>query len=495
MDKLLKKLAGQTAIYGLSSIIGRFLNYLLVPLYTYTFATGEYGVVSYFWAYIPFFLVLLTYGTETALFRFARDKNENFNKVYSSILTSLLVTTTLFIVLILSFVKPLSNLIQYPNHSEYIIWSAIIISFDVLVSIPFARLRVEGKAVKFATIKLINILVTIGLNLFFIITLPKLSISNPKSIWLIFYSPNIGIGYIFIANLIANVLTFILLLPQIINIKYQFDIKVLKKILIYSSPLLIAGFAGMINETIDRILLKYILTSEVNDVYAESQVGIYSANYKLAILMTLFIQMFRYAAEPFFFENKNESNAKELYAKTTKYFIICGLAIFLMVVFYIDIFKLFIGKDYRQGLNVVPILLLANLFLGIFYNFSIWYKLTDMTKYGAYLAVFGAVITVLLNILLIPHLGYTGSAWATFICYLSMMLLSCYWGQKHYKIPYNFKNAMFYFCVAMLLYILNILTDFDSQILKYIFNSLLLLIFVATFIIKEKTWNFKENKS
>ena len=478
VDKLIKKLAGQTIIYGLSSIIGRFLNYLLVPLYTYTFATEQYGIVSEFYAYMPLLLILLTYGTETGFFRFARDKNQDFNKVYSTILTSLFVSTLVFSGLMLLFITPVSTLVLYPNNPEYIVWTIFIVATDALISIPFARLRIEGKAFRFAIIKLANILITIGLNLFFIVILPKLSISNPNSILLIFYCKEIGIGYIFIANLVANILTLVFLLPQITNIKYQFDKIILKKVLNYSAPLLIAGFAGMINETLDRILIKYILTSQADEVFAQSQLGIYSANYKLAILMTLFIQMFRYAAEPFFFENKNENNARELYAKTTKYFIICGLTIFLMVVLYIDAFKLFIGPSYREGITIVPILLLANLFLGVFYNFSIWYKLNDMTRYGAYLAVFGAVITILLNILLIPQWGYIGSAWATFVCYLSMMILSCYWGQKYYKIPYQFKNAVFYLFVALGLYVLNLFIDFDNQVLKYTVKSILLIFFI-----------------
>jgi len=480
----LKKLAGQTAVYGLSSILGRLLNYLLVPLYTRLFAPEIYGIVTELYAYVTFLLILLTYGMETGFFRFAQDKNI-FDKVYSSILTSLAVTSTVFIVLLLVFLQPVANVLQYQANPEYILWMGLIVAVDAFISIPFAKLRLQNKAWKFAIFKLVNIGVNIGLNLYFLLLCPKLAISNPDSVFLTVYSPNIGVGYVFIANLAANVLTLLMLLPEIFNVKFSFDKVLLKKILIYAAPLLIAGFAGMINETIDRVLLKHLVADHLNPM---EQLGIYGANYKLAILMTLFIQMFRYAAEPFFFNNKNEHNARELYAKATKYFIICGLLIFLGVMFYIDIIKFFIDVDYHEGLKVVPILLLANLFLGIFFNFSIWYKLNDMTKYGAYLAIFGAVITIVLNVILVPIYGYVGSAWATLICYFCMMLLSFYWGQKYYRVPYDMKNAFFYLILAMGLFLISKYFRPGSQIMVYVLNTVLLGLFVGVFVIKEKAW-------
>ncbi len=484
MSSPLKKLAGQTAVYGLSSMLGRLLNYLLVPLYTTLFATGVYGIVTELYAYVTFLLILLTYGMETGFFKFAQDKNI-FDKVYSSILTSIAVTSVSFIVLLLIFLKPLANVMQYGDHPEYILWIGLIVAIDAFISIPFAKLRLQNKAWKFAALKLINIGVTIGLNLYFLVLCPKIAEANPGSVWLSVYSSGIGVGYVFISNLIANILTFVMLIPEIFNVRFSFDKALLKKIIIYSLPLLIAGFAGMINETLDRVLLKYLVPDNLHPM---EQLGIYGANYKLAILMTLFIQMFRYAAEPFFFNNKNESNARELYAKATKYFIICGLLIFLGVMFYIDFIKYFIDKNYHEGLKVVPILLLANLFLGIFFNFSIWYKLNDMTRYGAYLAIFGAVITIVLNVVLVPLCGYVGSAWATLVCYFSMMVLSFYWGQKYYKVPYDLKNAGFYFLLALILYVTSIFLRPDNQIFVYVFNTILLLVFVSVFVFKEKAW-------
>lgn len=484
MNKQLKKLAGQTVIYGFSSVLGRLLNYLLVPLYTRLFLPEVYGIVTELYAYVTFLLILLTYGMETGLFRFGNDK-QNFNKVYSSILFSLSVTSSLFIIIVLVFLEPIASAMQYSEHPEYILWMALIVALDAFTSIPFARLRLENKAWKFAIIKLINICTNIGFNLFFLIYCPKLLNSNPDSFILNIYSPNIGVGYVFISNLLANIITLIILLPEIFNVKIKVDFKLLKTILKYSLPLLVAGFAGMINETLDRVMLKHLVPEELNPM---AQLGIYGANYKLAVLMTLFIQMFRYAAEPFFFQNKNESNARQLYAKATKYFIIFGLMIFLGVMFYIDIIKYFISPNYHEGLKVVPILLIANLFLGIFFNFSIWYKLNDMTKYGAWLAIFGAVITIVLNLVLVPIYGYVGAAWATLVCYFLMTLLSFYWGQKYYKVPYEVGNAVFYFVLALSLYFVSVFLKPESQTLMYVLNTILLLVFVTIFVVKEKFW-------
>ncbi|MEJ5267195.1 MAG: polysaccharide biosynthesis C-terminal domain-containing protein [Bacteroidales bacterium] len=469
MNKAIKKLAGQTAIYGLSSIIGRLLNYLLVPLYTRIFIPEVYGIVTELYAYVSFLLILLTYGMETGFFRFAQDKSK-FNSVYSTILTSLATTSILFVILIQLNLSSISEILRYSEHPEFIMWMAIIVSIDAFTSIPFAKLRLQNKAWKFAIFKLINISINIILNLYFYLLCPKLEISNPNSLLLYIYDGNIGVGYVFISNLVANIITLVILLPEILDVKFDFNRKLLKEILSYSWPLLIAGFAGMINETLDRAMLKYLVPLENNPM---EQLGIYGANYKLAILMTLFIQMYRYAADPFFFSNKNEENAKDLYALATKYFIICGLIIFLGVMLYLDIIKYFIGSKFHEGLKVVPILLLANLFLGIFYNFSIWYKLNDMTRYGAYLAVFGAAVTIILNLILIPIYGYVGSAWATFICYFLMTLLSYFWGQKYYYVPYKIKNSIIYLVLSLFIYFISILIKLEKLYLNMILNTVL----------------------
>jgi len=465
----------------MSSIVGRLLNYLLVPLYTRIFLPEVYGVVVELYAYVGFVLIFLTYGMETGFFRFSQK--ENFDKVYSTIITSLIATSCLFVIFVYVFLKPIAGAMQYGGNPEYILWMAIIVAIDAIIAIPFARLRLKEKALKFATIKIVNISVNIGANLFFLILCPRIAAVNPDSPVLYLYSADIGVGYVFISNLIANIVTIILLLPEMISVSFNFDYKLLRKILIYTLPLLVAGLAGMINETLDRILLKYLLPDSVN---AMEQIGIYGANYKLAILMTLFIQMFRYAAEPFFFGHQKEKNSPETYANVTKYFIVFGLCIFLGVMLYLDIIKHFISSEYHSGLVVVPILLAANLFLGILYNLAIWYKLNDLTKYGAIIAIIGASVTLVLNIILIPQIGYLGSAWATFVCYLSMVVISYFWGKKYYKVPYDLKNIGIYFIVAGAFFAISLLIEFKSIYLSLAINSILMIGFVYFAAEREK---------
>jgi O-antigen/teichoic acid export membrane protein len=491
MSNPLQKLASQTAIYGLSTIVGRLLNYFLVPFYTRIFATEIYGIVGEFYAYIPFLLILLIYGMETGFFLFFSNNSTNLNKVFSSIMTSLCSTTLIFIALIFIFLTPISQIIGYEGYKEYIIFVALIVAIDVIIALPFAKLRILDKAVKFAVIKIINILITIGLILYFLALCPHLSeyyCGKFVDLMLYFYNPDIGVGYVFIANLGANIITLIILLPEIFNVRYQFDWKLLKTILIYSLPILIAGFAGMMNETLDRLLIKYLLKTPESDSFAMSQLGIYSANYKLAMLMSLFIQMFRYAAEPFFFQNREDKNNKIIYAKATKYFTIFAFLIYLFVIFYLDLFQYLIGKQFREGLNVVPILLLANLFLGIFFNLSMWYKLNDMTKYGTYLTLIGAIITISLNFLLIPVIGYVGAAITTLFCYLIQMIISYLWGQKYYKIPYDLKNFFFYFVVTAIFFCISYFGFshlIENKIILISLNTILLIAFIVIAIKKE----------
>ncbi|MEA3317636.1 MAG: oligosaccharide flippase family protein, partial [Bacteroidota bacterium] len=400
--KHLKNLVGQTLLYGLGTIVPRVLNFLiLTPFFTRTFSKAEYGVFSELYAYVVFLLVLLIYGMETAFFRFTESEND-YRKVFSTSIISLFVTSSVFLILTNIFSSELASLIGYEHNSQYISWFCIIVAIDAFMAIPFAKLRFLNKATKFGIIKIFNVLINIGLILFFYKLLPIIINNNPNSAFSVFYNPNMGIGYAFIANLIASVFTFVVLIPEIFNVKLNFDFSLLKRMLKYAFPLLIVGLAGMINEVIDKILLKYLVTDAGNPM---EQVGIYSANYKLAVLMTLFIQMFRYAAEPFFFSRMKDKNAKVLYADVMKYFIVFGLLIFLGVTLYIDIFKHYIGSNFHSGLRIVPIVLLANLFLGIIYNLSIWYKLNNKTKYGAYIAIFGALVTLGLNFLLVPKIG------------------------------------------------------------------------------------------
>lgn len=481
----LKQLAGQTVIYGLSSIVARLLNYLLVPLYTNVFSPGVYGISTEFYAYVSFLIIVLTYGMETGFFRFSNSEKGN-PKVYSTTLISLISTSVLFILLISLFAPSIASALDYHTHPEYIVWFGIIIGIDAISSIPFAWLRQQNKALKFVSIKIFNILVFIGLNLFFLLLCPflvKKGIHLPS--WI--YNPDIGIGYIFISNLVASFVTLIALVPSM-KIEWKFDPVLWKKIVIYSLPLLIAGLAGMVNETFDRAMLKRLLPDAS---IALDQLGIYGANYKVAVLMTLFIQTFRYAAEPFFFSQAKEKNAKELYSEIMKFFIVFGLFIFLGVMLYIDIVKFFIGKEYWSGLGVVPILLAANLFLGIFYNLSVWFKLTNKTSFGAYLAIFGAIITIVLNFWLIPIIGYMGSAWATLICYFSMMVVSYFLGNIYYKVKYDLVRIGIYFALAGIIYVASIYLNISSLYVSLAAKTLLLLLFVGIVLYLEPTLRYK----
>jgi O-antigen/teichoic acid export membrane protein len=446
---MLKKLISQTAIYGLSSIFGRFLNYLLVPLYTYYFTATEYGVVSEFYAYSGFLSVFLLLGFETGYFRFRGDHD----KAYSTALSFILLLNLSIFGLLITFNSAISGALHYANHPEYVLYFALILTFDAIAALPFAKLRAENRALRFASIKIFEILLTVALSLFFIILCPKLQAQNVE--WLHYvYSPSIGVGYIFLANLIASGSKFLFLMPQLKGLNAGFDWHTFKRMARYALPMVVIGFAGIINEMLDRALLKYLLPYDAATNLA--QLGIYSACYKLSILMTLFIQAFRYAAEPFFFSYAKNHDAKIIYARVLHYFSIFCVFIFLLVTLYLDFFKYFIGAEFRAGLHVVPILLLANLFLGLYVNLSIWYKLSDKTLMGAGVSLFGAGLTVALNFYWIPKFGYTGSAYATLICYAAMAMLSYFLGQKFYRVDYDVKSVLGYLILGVSLYFSNV---------------------------------------
>ncbi len=486
----LKKLAGQTAIYGLPTILGRLLNYLLVPLYTRVFLPEEYGVVTEMYAYVSFLFVLLTYGMETAFFRFANQEAHR-GKVFGTALTSLIVTSIIFLFLTYGSASFLADKLGYSGHTEYVKWFALILAADVVSTIPYANLRLKSKAVRFATVKFINILSNIGFNLLFIVACPYILSHFPGSNIAGFigklYSAEIGVGYIFISNLLASLLTLILLMPEISFRNLKPDRELLKKMLTYSWPLLIFGMAGIVNETFDRIILKHLIPDKTD---AMVQLGIYGACYKVSILMTLFIQTYRYAAEPFFFDQAARNDAKKTYATTMHYFIIICLFIFLAIMLYIDFVMLFVGKSYREGVQVVPVLLLANMFLGVFYNLSVWFKLTDKTKTGAMISIAGAVVTIVLNFLLIPALGYMGAAWATLACYAFMMALSYLIGQKYYPVDYDLKNALKYLVAALVIYFISSLSLLDTSGIRVLLNTMMLLLFMV-FVYGSEKQRFK----
>ena len=449
----IRQLISQTAIYGLSSILGRFLNYLLVPLYTYIFSAAEYGVVSEFYAYAGFFAVLLILGLETGYFRFRQDPHYSSEKIYSNCLSFLALLNLLFVGCVILWQQPLAMLFRYPDHPEYLVWFACILAIDAITAIPFAQLRAENLAWRFAGIRMSEIFITIGLNLFFLLLCPRLLNEWPNSSLNDFYDPDLGVGYIFLSNLIASLCKWLLLLPQFKAVPFNLIPGLLLPLFRYSLPMVIIGFAGMINEMLDRAILKIMLPYDLSTNL--KMLGIYGACYKLSILMSLFVQAFRYAGEPFFFSYAGRADAKRAYALVMQYFVIAGVFIFLLVMLYLDLFKYFIGDEFRAGLNVVPILLLANLFLGIYVNLSIWYKLSDRTGLGAWVSLAGAAVTITLNILWIPEWGYEGSAWATLACYCLMVCLSWALGQIYYPVKYPLGKIFAYLTFGLILYAAN----------------------------------------
>ncbi len=478
----LKKLASQTAVYGLSQIVGRFVNYLLVPLHTALFDTAEFGVNTLMYSYVTFFNVLLTYGMETAFFRFSQ-KQDNPAQVYSTALTSLISSSLFFGLLFGVFSPQIASVINVPEHPEYVVYFTAIIALDAISAVPFAYLRQQNKALKFAIVKNINIFTNILLNLYFLLLCPY--IQKEYGTLLPLYNGTVNIGYIFLANLIASIVTIPLLWKEIWAIRNaSFNKTLWREMLIYGLPLMVVGFAGMINETLDRIIISYVYTDVQEGLRAT---GIYGANYKLSILMSLFIQAFRYAAEPFFFNHAKDNDKRHIYATVMNYFTLVCLVLFLTVTLYIDVFKHFINNRYWEGLHVVPVLLLANMFLGMYYNLSIWYKLSDNTNKGAMISTTGAVITILANIILVPLLGYTGSAWATLICYVSMAVICYVMGAKYYPIPYQVGRLLGYVVFALVLYFVSTSLPFAAGYVKYASSTILLLIFVvAAFLMERK---------
>jgi O-antigen/teichoic acid export membrane protein len=485
---VLKKLAGQTAIYGLSSILGRLLNYLLVPLYTLVFTKSEYGIVSEFYAYAAFLVVFLTFGLETTFFRFV-NKSRNPEKTFDEVFSLLLTINGIFLLLVLFFAQRIADLLLFPDYKNFVIWFACILVFDASSSLLMAKLRQQNQARKFARIQLSSIGLNIALNLLFILYAKRqVDAGNADGFAAMIYSPAIGIGYIFIANLCSSLLKPLMLYKELSIFKFDLAWPQARKLLVFAAPLAIAGFAGIVNETIDRPMIKYILLAQGETLdYAMGQVGIYSANYKLSILITLFIQAFRYAAEPFFFAQEKNADKAKIYSKIMTWFVIVVTTIFIVISLNLAIFKWFIpNPDYWVGISVVPILLLANVFLGIYYNQSIWYKLADKPMYGAWIAIGGAVITVVLNILTIPLFGYVGSAWTTLLVYFCMTVASWYLGQKYYPIRYNLRKVLLYIGASIVLVLLGLLLTFDSFAVTFAIHFILLVIFVSLVLFIER---------
>lgn len=480
----MKRLAKETAIYGLSSIVGRFLNWMLVPMYTRVLAgTGEYGIVTNLYGWTALLLVLLTYGMETGFFRFINKKEEHEPmRIYASTLYSILFTSVLFMSGALLLLTPISDALGYTEHPEYVGMMAGIVAIDAFCCIPFAYLRYRNRAVRFAAIKLFGIFLNIFLNIFFLIICPQIEASHPEWIsW--FYRPDYGVGYIFVANVFTTAFTFLMLLPDMIpGLRAKPDMQKLRKMLNYSFPILILGIAGIFNQTADKILFPFLFEDKN---YADSQLGIYGACFKIAVVMVMFTQAFRYAYEPFIFAKNKDGDHKKSYVEAMKYFIIFALVIFLGVVFYLDLLKYFVDAGYYAGLSVVPIIMLGELFFGIYFNLSVWYKLTDRTQWGAYFSLIGCAITVSVIVIFVPHYGFIACAWASFASNIVMMILSYLIGQKKYPVPYDLRSAITYTAIAALLYPAAMLPEIDSLMLRLSYRTLILFVFIAIIIRKD----------
>jgi len=478
MAKEMKSLAKDTAIYGVSSILGKFLGWLLVPLYTYTLEKqSDYGIVTNLYAWTALLLVILTYGMETGYFRFANKDPENSDKVYGNSLISVGITTLLFILFVVLFNHPIATLLGYTNHPEFILMLGITVAVDAFSSIPFAYLRYVKRPIVFASLKFVYILLNIILNLFFLVACPWLMKTAPETIsW--FYDPHYGVGYIFLSNIMATVIQTLILSKYIFVAKFVLDIKLLKQIFKYSFPLLFLGIAGTANQNLDKILFPFIQLGE----HGRADLGIYGAVSKIAMVIMMFTQAFRYAYEPFVFAKNKDKNSLNMYADAMKYFIIISLFIFLGMVLYIDLIKFIIKHTYWSGLKVVPIILFSFIFQGIFFNLSIWYKLTDKNKYGAWFSTIGMIIIFIGNILLVPEYSYWGSAWSAFGGYFIVMLLSYYFGQKYMPIKYDFKTIGLYTVVTLILYVISLFINTPYMVLNIALKSVLMLAFLVLLV-------------
>ena len=482
----IKSLAKDTAIYGVSSIVGRFLNWCLVPLYTITFPVAEYGVVTYVYSVVALALIILIYGMETGFFRFANHERWTDSRlVYSTSLISLGVSSTAFVLFVWLFLGPVSRAMECSGHESYVMIMALCVAIDAFLSIPFCYLRFSKRPMRFALLRLVNIGVNIGLNLFFILLCPWLMRVAPDTVsW--FYRPDFGIGYIFLANLLASVVNLLMMLPELRGFPYRFNFnwRLWREMMVYSAPLLVLGVAGIMNQTIDKIIYPMLVPDHSE---AMEGLGIYGANYKIAIVMLMFIQAFRFAYEPFIFARNKEGGSGKFraYRDAMKYFVLFGLLIFMGVMFYIDIIKYFISPRYFSGLKVVPVIMMAELFFGIFFNLSLWYKLTDKTVWGMWFSLLGLCVTLAFNIILVPRIGYMGCAWAAFASYGTMMLTSYFVGRFKHPIGYETGRILSYFAIAALLYVAGMYLLTPWALVNYIVRFFFLSGFVFVVIYRE----------
>ena len=472
----LKSLAKETAIYGLSSIIGRFLNYLLVPLYTAKLSaeSGGYGVITNMYSYVALLFVILTYGMETTFFRFSNKSDENPERVYSTTLISVGTTSLLFVAMVMLFLSPITDFIGYADHPEYVAIMACCVAIDAFQAIPFAYLRHKKRAIKFASLKLLFIFMNIGLNLLYFVALPELYAKYPDVVGKI-YDPTIGVGYAFILNLVCTASITLLFKRELTGFKYVFDRRLLRRMLSYSLPILLLGVAGILNQTIDKVLFPFLSSAD----NASRELGIYGAASKIAMIMAMITQAFRYAYEPFVFSKSKDKDSKETYAQAMKFFVIFTLLAFLAVVAYLDILKYLIAPDYWSGLRVVAIVMAAEIMMGIYFNLSFWYKLIDRTIWGALFSGAGCLVLVAVNVIFVPHYGYMACAWAGCAGYGTAMLLSYFVGQRKYPIAYPLRSIFGYTLLTAAIYAAFILMPSMGIVADTAIKTVMLIAFLA----------------
>lgn len=478
MGNPIQKLAGQTVIYGLGNVLPKFINFAFSFVLTYIFEEpAMLAPNAVFFGYISFLNILFTYGMETAFFNFVNREDQK-DRVYATALISLLVSSAAFALLLILAANPIATLIREPGHANYVTWCVLIVATDTAMAIPFARLRLSNQARRFATISFVKVVLTVLLNIFYFIVCKRAFETGEGSFFGKLYDPAIGIGYAFLSQLFANLFCIALLAKEFSGFAWRFDGALWRRMAGYAWPLLILGLAGMVNETFDRIVLKYLLPPDT----ADHEVGVYSNCYKIAMLMSIFTQAFKYAAEPFFFSGIKDKNSQKLNALVMKYYVLFCLFIFLGTMMNLPWVQLAISEKYRSGLAVVPVLLLANMCLGIYWNLSIWFKLTGQTRFGAGITLLGAGITLAVNFIFIPTAGYMACAWATLASYFTMMTVSYLAGQKYYPIRYNLRSISVFTALALLLYAVSTCwSNFGNRLFVLLLNNLLFAIFAFAF--------------
>lgn len=485
-------MAGQTLWYGVPKIISRFLNYGLTLAGFQLFRAAETSNLTLVYAVIPFLNVIFTYGLETSFFRFAQTTDRN--KLYNTLTVSIITTTVFFTIILLLLQDPLARFLELRDNPEYVTWMIGILFFDTLAILPLAKLRLEERPRKYAFVNVATILLNISLVIFFLFIARGKFEKDPNTVWGIIYQPDVGVGYFLIANLIASAVSLLFLYKEFAAARWLFDKKLWQEVMLYSYPLVIVGFGGMINEMLSRVVYQKVLDTDL--LTEKRELGIFGANYKLAVLITIFIQIFRLAAEPFFFNQSTKDDAPRTYARVMKFFVIACCFMFLIVALFLDFWKLLIAakyKEYAEGIHIVPIIAMASVFLGIYYNLSVWYKLTNKNMYGAYITIAGALLTVLLNMWWIPHFRYTGAAWATFFCYAFMMVVSYVQGQKFYPVPYAWKKLLAYLVIVTLVYLVQLGISWltPEWTILHVLTGLLLLGGFTMFVLKIEKKEFQ----